>query len=123
ETRGIMSLEPRASWLINPEAPGILPNFTAEDDWYGWTSIANASLVFCLSCLSTAESASLTFLANRFLSAVFQRIIQDTDNPALAIQAYITTIFQVAYYEDISEFGVSAPSTMQLFVLVLIPSA
>ena len=123
ETRGIMSLEPRASWVINEEAPGISPNYTAEDYWYGWTAIVNSSLVFCLSCLDTAESASLTFLANRYLSTVFQSIIQNTSNPALAIQAYITTILQVGYYEDVSEFGVTAPSTMQLFEPVLIPSS
>src|SRR5208282_4210313 len=123
ETRGIMSLEPRASWVINEEGPGILPNYTAEDDWYGWTVGLNASLVFCLTCLATDEDLSLTFLSNRFLSTVFQHIIQNTGNPALAIQAYITTIFQVAYYEDISEFGVTAPSTMQLFAPVLIPSS
>ena len=123
ETRGIMSLEPRASWVVDEKAPGISPNYTVEDDWYGWTATPNGSLVFCLTCLASAESASFTFLSNRYLSTVFQHIIQSTGNPALAIQAYITTIFQVAYYEDISEFGVTAPSTMQLFESVLVPSA
>ena len=47
--------------------------------------------------------------------------MQNTSNPALALQAYVTTIFQQVYYGDVPEFGVYAPSESQSFVSVLVP--
>lgn len=122
ETRGIMSLQPKTSWIVDQNGSGIVPNYTATDHWYGWTSYPNASLIYCTTCLDTSESEALTWLGNSYISSVFQKIMQDTLNPALAFQAYITTIFQQVYYTDVSEFGVVAPSNMQSFVPVTIPT-
>ena len=122
EARGIMSLKPKPSWVVDQHGPGIVPNYTATNHWYGWTSFPNASLVYCTTCLYTSESEVLTWLGNRYISSVFQKTMQDTMNPALAFQAYITTIFQDVYYSDVSEFGVVAPSKMQSFVPVTIPT-
>ena len=59
---------------------------------------------------------------NRYQATVFQHIFQATGKITLAMQAYIHTMFQIAYYDDASEFNADAPATLQSFVSVLIPS-
>ena len=122
QDRGIMALQSRPSWRINPNVTTSALMFEAENLWYGWTSSANSTLGFCPTCFCCSEVLDLTWVVNRYTATVFQRILQDTQKPALALQAYITTMFQVGYYEDISEFGTVAPTVMEPFVSVLVPS-
>lgn len=49
---------------------------------------------------------------NRALAAVFQDIIQSTGNPALAFQAMITTMSQIAYYQALPMFFLDVPASI-----------
>jgi len=122
QDRGIMALQPRPSWVINQNDTENPSTFEAENDWYGWTSEAVTTLSYCSTCFCCSQSLDLTWAAKRYLATVFQSVIQETQRPALALQAYITTVFQVGYYEDISEFGTVAPTKMQSFLSVQVPT-
>ena len=125
QDRGIMALQSRPSWIIEPNLTENALTYEDENSWYGWSTFgdaSNGSLVFCPSCFCCSESLDHTWVTNRYISTVFQGIFQETQKPALALQSFITTIFQVGYYGDLSEFGTVAPSTMQSFVSVQVPS-
>jgi hypothetical protein len=122
QDRGIMALQSRPSWTISPNNTQSALTFEEEDLWYGWTTFANTTLNFCLSCFCCSETTDLTWVSDRYLATVFQAIFQDTQKPALALQAYITTLFQIGYYAHVQEFGMVAPTTWQSFVSVQVPS-
>jgi hypothetical protein len=58
---------------------------------------------------------------NRVMESVFQQTCRDGGNAALALQAQLTTILQMAYYNNIDEFNAVAPAQLQSFVQVLSP--
>lgn len=125
QDRGIMALQSRPSWIIEPNLTENALTYEAENSWYGWTTndfASNGSLSFCTSCFCCSESLDHGWAANRYIATVFQGIFQDTQKPTLALQAFITTMFQVGYYGDINQFGTVAPTVMQSFVSVQVPS-
>jgi hypothetical protein len=52
---------------------------------------------------------------------VFQDICRTTGNIALALQAHLTTLMLMGYYDRILEFDDIAPADMRSFVRVLMP--
>jgi hypothetical protein len=121
ESRGILNLEPRQSWIVNSTSKAITPD--RENRWNGWTAIPDMTMVFCPSCLCCSESILSAFVAHRYLKAVFQDIIRTTGHPALALQAFNTIYFQEKYYEHLSDFNAYAPAKLQSFVSVLVPTS
>lgn len=123
QERGIMQLEPRISWEMSFWNTSPSSSFyETEERWFGWTSTANTTVNFCLSCFCCTESEDALFVMNRYQATLFQHIFQVTGKITMAMQAYIHTMFQIAYYDDASQFDLSAPMTIQSFVPVLIPS-
>ncbi|KAF2818919.1 hypothetical protein CC86DRAFT_152529 [Ophiobolus disseminans] len=53
--------------------------------------------------------------------ALFQDILRTTQNPALAMQALLTVLFSVRYYETFYAFALSAPGTFTYSVLASAP--
>jgi hypothetical protein len=120
ESRGILTLQPRDSWVVPPSNNASMPD--RQNKWNGWTSVPDMTLAFCPSCLSSSESELGVYVAERYLKAVFQDILRTTGRPALALQAFNTIYFQEKYYEHLTDFNGYAPATIQSFVSVLVPA-
>jgi hypothetical protein len=58
---------------------------------------------------------------NKLQYTVFSQMAATTGNPALALQAYFTTLCAIAYYDRIPTFDVAAPSTRVLLTQVTRP--
>jgi hypothetical protein len=52
---------------------------------------------------------------------IFQNILQDTGNPALAVQTLFTTLLQMAYYDFIFEYDLKASAKYRLSDILNIP--
>jgi hypothetical protein len=61
------------------------------------------------------------FSVHRKHAAVFQDIIQKHGNPAVAVQTIFTILLQMAYYDFLSEYDVSAPVSYQMSTSLNIP--
>lgn len=61
------------------------------------------------------------YSVHRSHAVIFQDIIQETKNPALAVQTITTILLQMAYYDFLNEYDVAAPSKWQRSKLLNIP--
>lgn len=73
---------------------------------------------FCVSCNYSFVAA---FKTNRAHTAVFQDILEESDNPALALQSQFTTLFQMGYYDRRVEYDALSSVVLTPFVTVLLP--
>jgi hypothetical protein len=120
---------------LNPDERGILP-LTPKV----WTDPANGTLDFAWANLDAWRSPAgipepstpYTFILCIFCSAqgellhqshaqMVQDIFRDTHNPAIALQALFTTLLQMAYYSQSSQFGLTGPVQIQNFVVTQAP--
>jgi hypothetical protein len=129
--RGIFELAKKDSWLIPPyplapesfiesldmdsilrAAMSGLPSGAKYPDY-------NNSDVFpaCIFCDVPGPSMS------RLHAAVFQDTIQDTGSAAWAIQALITSLFSMSYYDHIFQFDVAAPADLVTELVVTRPTS
>lgn len=60
-------------------------------------------------------------IAHRALAALFQDVLVETGNPALALQALFTTISQMTYYSLLVEFDQDGPAQVMYFITRLMP--
>jgi hypothetical protein len=117
EKRGIMLLEsmpweklPDQSLQSYNTTSYLMSDFMTDRLQYGfYKSLCNGCFV------DSAERV------NRIMVSVFQQICREGGNAALALQAQLTTILQMAYYNNIVEFDTVAPAQLQSFVQVLSP--
>lgn len=60
-------------------------------------------------------------IAHRALANLFQDVLVETGNPALALQALFTTISQMTYYSLLAEFDQDGPAQVMYFITRLMP--
>jgi hypothetical protein len=68
-----------------------------------------------------SESAPPAYSVHRSHAVIFQNILQDTGNPALAVQTLFTTLLQMAYYDFIFEYDLKASAKYRLSDILNIP--
>jgi hypothetical protein len=66
--------------------------------------------------------ADAQYSVHRTHAAVFQDIMQKNGNPAVAVQTMFTILLQMAYYDFLSEYDVSAPAKWQMSTVLNIPN-
>jgi hypothetical protein len=149
ENRGIMKLDfssiqsqilmLRPNWKI----PDLLDvhdyNYRApldrSDNWFNWFNSSTIpwilgpiwntlkikegiSAAFCFQCDASAGGITLT---DSLQAMMFNDIIEETGSPALALQAYTTTVLRMAYYDYLPLFDTSSQSTSSSFKRLLVP--
>ncbi|KAF7561834.1 hypothetical protein G7046_g2316 [Stylonectria norvegica] len=80
------------------------------------------ALVLCRLCNPSSYNGIQGHqLVSDVLSSLFLDTLDDTDSPALAIQALQTTVLRMTYYDYISAFSASYNATITRFVLANVP--
>jgi hypothetical protein len=67
------------------------------------------------------DSGPPEYSVHRSHAAIFQDILQDTGNPALALQTLFTILLQMAYYDFLFEYDTKALATYSLSGVLNIP--
>ncbi|OAL49745.1 hypothetical protein IQ07DRAFT_644885 [Pyrenochaeta sp. DS3sAY3a] len=67
------------------------------------------------------DPVSASDSVHRSLVAVIQDILEDTRNPALALQALFTLLMQIAYYDFLPQFDVSGTARYRVSSEILLP--
>jgi hypothetical protein len=123
--RGVMQLKGRKYWITDRAMP-TTATYIYEAANAGWNIRGDYQPTTVRffpdgpnSVLQDAKTPCLG--VHPYHYRLFQYIIQDTCRPALALQAWFTTLFQMAYYDDIEAFNVTTPATQNLLVSTLIP--
>jgi hypothetical protein len=114
EDRGIMSLEPM-TWDNSSLTFHIGGDYLLDAAFSGQLAYGSYKSVCNLCDLGS------TGRVNRILVTVFQDIVRNTGSTALALQAHLTSLVQMAYYDNIQEFEDVAPAQLQSFIQVLMP--
>jgi hypothetical protein len=82
------------------------------------------SLIFAQRCsvAPTLTTHRLTTVqTSGALSRVLQRILQTTNRPALALQAWWTLLFAAYYYDNLPLFDITAPAAVARWEKTLVP--
>lgn len=111
EDRGIFSLEILQK---NHTSDGLS---AFQQTWEVPFMGSNSSLALCQYCTWYGDRHS-----DAAQSAIFQDILQQTSQPAMALQAYWTIIYSMYYYVQAGQFDLGAPATITTFVLRFQPS-
>jgi hypothetical protein len=116
--RGIFTLRAKPSWdAMYGEVPtSTVPEQILNGVFASYPG-SNRSMALCSYCTSSANINT-----NIEYAAVFQDILKDAQSPALAIQALITTLIGMSYYDYIVQFDVDAPGTIVSNTSVLKPT-
>ena len=116
--RGIFSLRAMSSWL-KEEGPDN-PKFTVPEQIlngvFADLPFGGHSVALCSFCWGPSSIINMEY------SAVFLDILKDTQSPALAIQAFLTTLIGMSYYDSIVQFDYEASGTIVLNTSVLKPT-
>ncbi|KAF2133450.1 hypothetical protein P153DRAFT_381879 [Dothidotthia symphoricarpi CBS 119687] len=122
--RGIPSLRPAIDWSYSS-----MKNATQSSIWSSIYTVIKSNFIFLnlgseftegeptlvMSSKSTGQSV------HRSHAAIFQDIMKNTNNPALALQAFLTVITQMAYYDFFPQFEVTGRSTHTASSTVVVP--
>jgi hypothetical protein len=141
DVRGIFTLTNKTSWG-EPESGINLFSYSAFSEHW---DVGNDTVLMCTSCLSAvivgnySQSCVVTnrlpSMANRQHAALFNDILQDTLDPALALQSHFTVLFGMTYYDHLVQFDLSRqvslvrsadvlrPTSKVFFIVVLLVSA
>jgi hypothetical protein len=127
--RGLLSLKGKDFWITDLKHPSTA-TYIYEAANRGWNSTAlyqpTTARLFPESdqMIDSIETGRTPWIGmHPYHYRLFQYILQDTLRPALALQVWYTTLFQMAYYDEIEEFDISAPSQQSLFVPALVPTS
>jgi len=143
EDRGILRLSEKEVWdtMAQNRAGFNPPNFTNPDGeleyddefhvknqrTHTWLVHAATRLPlavhFCLQCKRSASSNEQSWVASTLISSLFNDILLETDSPALALQASMTSAIRQAYYTWLPEFDIEGNSTSISFVDRLAPTS
>jgi hypothetical protein len=83
---------------------------------------ARFSAFFCPTCNATASQLDDIVLVHPQQATTFQDILLDTHRPALALQAHLTTLVRMAYYDNLPMFDYPGNQTLDFFVPTLLPT-
>ncbi len=97
------------SSTLNPARQGLYPG--------------NSSAVFALDSQLVQYSNDYYLIANYVLSMIFQDIIEETQNPALAWQAHMTMLLRMAYYDMMGIFSHDDIQTVILYETASFPQS
>ncbi|OAL02176.1 hypothetical protein IQ06DRAFT_292895 [Phaeosphaeriaceae sp. SRC1lsM3a] len=129
EDRGQLRLENKANWTTS----GVQQVWNITTDEFIWDTLSRydyaaahsfddmAGVGVGLTTMFTSGSLP-DYSVHRTHAAVFQDIIQKTGNPAVALQALTTILLQMAYYDFLSEYDVSAPAKWKTSAILNIPN-
>ncbi|KAF2026620.1 hypothetical protein EK21DRAFT_115674 [Setomelanomma holmii] len=105
QERGIFQLAPRSwQWQDRP-----------------WSVLLTSGTFSTTSALMRIRDRMYTRMMNGAQYVVFAQMVTTTGNPAVALQAYFTTLCAIAYYDRIVMFDTAAPSTRVSLVQVTRP--
>lgn len=127
--RGQLQLKNKSNWTLS--GADRVWNVTTED--FIWDTLGRYDFEFAYSSdpyagIGTGVTTMFTpgalpdHSVHRSHAVIFQDIIQKTGNPALALQTLLTILLQMAYYDFLSEYDVSAPATFQTSAWLNIPN-
>jgi hypothetical protein len=68
-----------------------------------------------------SDTAPPEYSVHRSHAVIFQDILRDTGNPAVALQTLFTTLLQMAYYDFLFEYDTQAPAKYKLSGYLEIP--
>jgi len=83
---------------------------------------AKFSAFFCPTCNATAAQLDDIVLVHPQQATTFQDILLDTRRPALALQAHLTTLVRMVYYDNLPVFDYPGNQTLDFFVPILLPT-
>lgn len=83
-------------------------------------SIAPTTLFFCPHCEPFPNSLS-TSVASVLHASLFENVLRDTDSPALALQAYFTSLLRLVYHTWVPSFDLKQNVTTISYVDRLAP--
>jgi len=86
------------------------------------TYLAKFSAFFCPTCNATAAQLDHIVLVHPQQATTFQDILLDTGRPALALQAHLTTLVRMVYYDNLPMFDYPGNQTLDFFVPILLPT-
>jgi hypothetical protein len=95
-----------------------MPSYEKDDNFDDYRYSSDLSTV---QALGHVKDYIIPSRVNRAQYTVFSQMAATTGNPALALQAYLTTLCAIAYYDRIPTFDKAAPSTRILLTQVTRP--
>lgn len=119
EERGLFSLEkPENNLTLDSTVISLEDSGAFSQSWESYASTSNMSLALCQYCTWLPD-----IYADSAQSAIFTDILQQTSHPALALHAYSTILYSMAYYMAALQFDLQAPASITSFVLRFQPAA
>ncbi|KAF4948023.1 hypothetical protein FGADI_10018 [Fusarium gaditjirri] len=120
EDRGILELE-----IKDPGKPYKSPKGASWN--YMLLSVLDSESFNKERCWGFIDDLKLTltnsdWFAHRAHSSLFQSIIRETGDPAVAVQALITRLYQMSYYDLLPDYDLRYPATMIRSVEKLMPA-
>jgi hypothetical protein len=128
--RGLATLEDRGNWTeTDYEVVSERPELA------DWTSLGSESdsgqsflgdnstltMTYTIQPFSQTLANSKHFAVYPTYCAILQRILQQTNRPALAVQSWWTLLFAAYYYDNLATFDISAPAAVARWEPTLIP--
>ncbi|KAH7397160.1 hypothetical protein BKA66DRAFT_594444 [Pyrenochaeta sp. MPI-SDFR-AT-0127] len=126
--RNVFALEKKPSWqqpasmvpnpsggLISnnqPTSPQLITTYALQ----GVSGTPDEPIMLCAFCQPGGKIRT-----HPLHSAVVSDILKDTLNPALAVQAFFTTLFSMAYNDRVFQFNVAATANTTVDVVVIMP--
>jgi hypothetical protein len=125
--RGVFQLIQKTSWQRPPV------NYNTAGGWITVRkrTVPSSLTVYAMHGLDTPESAVCMCgycacgskgQVSRLNAAVFNDIVRETGNPALAVQGLITTLHGMAYYDRLFQFDVNARANITSNISVIKPT-
>ena len=111
DDRGILTLEPRSQWQDDPQRIG--------DDIFV-SSLLNTLIT--QSIYSGQPSISFNDSNSGYPTNMFQDTLRATENPALALQALLTVLCQMLYYEALPKIIPGRAASTAFSSVVLVPA-
>ncbi|KAF3931152.1 hypothetical protein ABW20_dc0110192 [Dactylellina cionopaga] len=120
--RHILELKPRLNWTAFETEEAYGATSTVNFIWSALNRVYGVEIPLTNTAVDLTPSSSFHSIdIHRAHIVIFQNILKTTGSPALALQGLFTVLTQVAYYDFIAQFDVSAPSETVFSAKVTIP--
>ncbi|RYP74672.1 hypothetical protein DL769_003985 [Monosporascus sp. CRB-8-3] len=121
EERGLLKLE------LDPDYKDqILPNQDQFETGMTYMTVRPIhgidSLMLCTNCLTDIYAPGNTRAVNHRLASIFMDSLEETNSPAVALQAVFTVLTQIAYYNFVPYFDILEKGTITITESYYIPA-
>jgi hypothetical protein len=125
EQRGILSLEPRSSWIANssqaPPGEPFVRDFANMGGPSGSGNEGNTTAVLYEVGSPSSGNSEPWIIPDQMHIWLFQELLTTGASISFALQSLITVLAAMAYYDQLAQFDRSGPTTLTYFITSNVP--